>query len=100
MQIRTHQSKIFLPAVILMLFFIMILISFGGKEGRVEPAASEAQTEQCKTLCGAIKDCSPEQLQIFALAGCAEYTCQKEADCTNVTCGGNPPEELKQALGC
>jgi len=94
-------NDLFFPAVIMImiLFFIIMYLSFGGK-GNAGQAASEAQTEQCKALCGAIKDCAPGQLQAFAMAGCAEYACQKEADCTNVTCGGNTPEELKQALGC
>ena len=98
MQAKTH-NKIFFPAVIVMLLLIILILSFGGKDS-ADQAAEAAQADQCQTLCDTIKDCSSGPLQAFALADCAGYSCSKQADCTNVTCGGNPPEELKQALGC
>jgi hypothetical protein len=98
MKERTHH-KVFLPAVVVMLLLIALIISFGGK-GSAEQAAEAAQANQCQTLCNAIADCAPGPLQAFTLADCAGYGCSKQSDCTNVTCGGNPPEELKQALGC
>jgi len=98
MKEKTH-NRLFFPAVIAMLLFIIALMSFVGK-GNAETPAEAAQADQCKLLCDAIKDCSPGPLQAFSLADCAGYACSKQADCTNVTCGGNPPQELKQALGC
>lgn len=99
MKEKTH-NRLFLPAVVAMLILIMVLISFGGKKASAEETAQAAQASQCETLCNAITDCSQGPLQAFTLADCAGYACSKQADCTNVTCGGNPPEELKQALGC
>lgn len=102
MKFKVDKRKVLLLMGVLVVLFISPLLFFSrGTTTSVEDSTDLAQDKQCETLCKQIQDCSQEGLVEFELAGCTElYDCPKEADCTAIICQGNPPEELKQALGC
>ena len=101
MSFKISKRKTAVSAVILVVFFLFVLEIFS--EGEISDATTQdlTQAEQCKMLCDQIAECSQDRIIEFNLAGCAEeYPCQKEKECTTIKCGGNPPDEIKEALGC